>query len=81
MDVSLVDYPSLNMLTQRMMLAKKDNFINWTKHHICKDYHLMNKWTCLDKYAMPLFKEIFDALGRAKVLILWTCTLVIINYH
>jgi len=27
----------------------------------------MNKWICLDKYAMPLFKEIFDALGWAKV--------------
>jgi len=34
---------------------------------MCGDYNLMNKWTHLDKYAMPLSKEIFDALGQAKV--------------
>jgi len=27
----------------------------------------MNKWTYLEKYAMPLLEEIFDALGHAKV--------------
>jgi hypothetical protein len=27
----------------------------------------MNKWMHLDKHAMPLSKEIFDALGQAKV--------------
>jgi hypothetical protein len=27
----------------------------------------MNKHTHLDKYAMPLLKEIFDALGQVKV--------------
>jgi hypothetical protein len=34
---------------------------------MCGDYHLMNKHTHLDKYAMPLLKEIFDALGQVKV--------------
>jgi hypothetical protein len=37
-----------------------------------------NKQTCLDKYVMPLLKEIFDILKQAKVfntLNLW------FNYH
>jgi hypothetical protein len=34
---------------------------------MCGDYCVVNKWTCLDKYAMPLLEEIFDALGHAKV--------------
>jgi hypothetical protein len=34
---------------------------------MCGDYCLINKRTRLDKYAMPLPKEIFDALGQAKV--------------
>jgi len=34
---------------------------------MCGDYHLVNKWTHLDKYAMPLLEEIFDGLGQAKV--------------
>jgi hypothetical protein len=29
----------------------------------------VNKWTHLDKYAMPLLNEIFDALQQAKVFI------------
>jgi hypothetical protein len=37
-------------------------------HCMCGDYHLVSKRTHLDKYAMPLPKEIFDALGQAKVL-------------
>jgi hypothetical protein len=42
------------------------------------DYHLMNKQTRLDKYAMPLLEEIFDALVQAKVF----STLVLrSNYH
>jgi hypothetical protein len=43
------------------------SFNNWIEHNMCGDYHLMNKWTPLDKYGMPLPKEIFDALGQAKV--------------
>jgi len=27
----------------------------------------MNKWTCSNKYAMPLLEEIFDAFRHAKV--------------
>jgi len=34
---------------------------------MCGDYCLVNKWTCSDKYAMPLLEEIFDALGHAKI--------------
>ncbi len=44
------------------MLTKKDIYGNWTKRHMCEDY-AMNKHTHSDKYAMPLPKEIFDALG------------------
>jgi len=50
-----------------MMLAKKDIFSNWIEHRMCGDYCPMNKRTRLNKYAMPLSKEIFDALGHAKV--------------
>jgi hypothetical protein len=50
-----------------MMLAKKDIFSNWMEWHMCRDYRLVNKRMHLDKYAMPLLEEIFDALGQAKV--------------
>ncbi len=46
-----------------MMLVKKENFDNWMEWHMCGDYRLINKCTCLEKYAMALSKEIFDALG------------------
>ncbi len=46
-----------------MMLAKKDIFGNWIEQCMCGDYGLVNKHMCLDKYAMPLPKEIFDTLG------------------
>ncbi len=49
-----------------MMPAKKDIFGNWIKHHMCGDYYPMNKRIHSDKYAMPLSKEIFDALAHAK---------------
>jgi hypothetical protein len=46
-----------------MMGAKKDIFGNWIECCMCGDYCPMNKHTCLNKYPMPLPKEIFDALG------------------
>jgi len=49
------------------MLTKKDIFGNWIEHRMCADYHPLNKQTYLDKYAMLLMEEVFDALGRAKV--------------
>ncbi len=57
------------------------SFSNWIEHNMCGDYHLMNKWTCLDKYAMPLPKEIFDALGQAKVFSTLDWNLATINCH
>jgi hypothetical protein len=45
---------------------------------MCGDYHLVNKWTHLEKYAMPLSKEIFDALQHAKVFITLNLSS---NYH
>jgi hypothetical protein len=51
-----------------MMPAKKDIFGNWTKWHMCGDYHPINKCMHSDKYAMPIPEEIFDAFGQAKVL-------------
>jgi hypothetical protein len=49
------------------MPTKNDIFNNWTKQRMCEDYCPVNKHRNLDKYAMPLPKEIFDALGQAKV--------------
>jgi hypothetical protein len=50
------------------MLAK-DIFGNWIKCHVYMDYHLVNKRTHSNKYAMPLPKEIFDVIGQTKVFI------------
>ncbi len=51
-----------------MMPAKKDIFGNKMKLCTCEDYCPINKCTHLNKYAMFLLKEIFDALCHAKVL-------------
>jgi hypothetical protein len=34
---------------------------------MCRDYHLVNKWTWLNKYAMPLPEEIFETKRQVKV--------------
>jgi hypothetical protein len=49
-----------------MMPTKKNIYGNWIECHMCGDYRLMNKWTCFDKYFMPLLKEIFDTFGRVE---------------
>ncbi len=63
LDVGLVELLRGEYVLAIVMLAKKDIFGNWTKWRMCGDYCLVNKHTCLDKYAMPLLEEIFDALG------------------
>jgi hypothetical protein len=63
LDVGLVELSRGEYVSTTMILAKKDIFSNWTKRHMCGDYHMVNKWTHLNKYAMPLPKEIFDVLG------------------
>jgi hypothetical protein len=45
-----------------MMLTKKDIFDNQIKQCLFGNYHLVNKQTCSDKYAMPLLEEISNAL-------------------
>jgi hypothetical protein len=50
-----------------VMQVKKNIFNNWMECHMCGDYCSMNKWTCLDKYSMPLLKQNFDALGQSKL--------------
>jgi hypothetical protein len=67
LDASLVELLKREYVLVTMMLAKKDIFDNWTKRCMCGDYHPINKHTHLYMYAMPLPKEIFDALGQAKV--------------
>jgi hypothetical protein len=63
MDPSFVTDRRSEYASTTMMPTKKNIFDNWTKCHMCGNYCLTNKWTHLDKYAMPLFEEIFDALG------------------
>jgi hypothetical protein len=63
LDVSLMELSKGEYASTIVMPAKKDIFGNWTEHRMCGDYRLVNKWIRLDKYAMPLPKEIFDALG------------------
>jgi hypothetical protein len=67
LDVSLVELSKGEYASTTMMLTKNEIFGNWIKHHMCGDYHPVNKWTHLHKYAMPLLKEIFDAFGQTKV--------------
>ncbi len=62
MELSKGEYASIIMMS-----TKKYIFDNWMKHHMCEDYHLVNKRTCSNKYAMPLSKEIFDTLEWTKV--------------
>jgi hypothetical protein len=62
LDVGLVELSKAEYVSAIGMLTKKDIYGNWTKRHMCEDY-AMNKHTHSDKYAMPLPKEIFDALG------------------
>jgi hypothetical protein len=67
MDASLMELSRGEYASATMMLTKKEIFGNWTEWCMCGDYHPVNKHMCLDKYAMPLLKDIFDALGQAKV--------------
>jgi len=49
-----------------VMPTKKD-FLAIGRNDTCGDYLPIKKHTCSNKYAMPLLKEIFDALGQTKV--------------
>jgi hypothetical protein len=62
-DANLVELSKGEYGATTIMPTKKNIFGNWTKCHMCENYCLTNKWTRLDKYAMPLFEEILDALG------------------
>jgi hypothetical protein len=50
-----------------VMPSKKDIYGNWTEKRICGDYKRINKFTKLDRYAMPTLEENFEAIGHAKV--------------
>jgi hypothetical protein len=41
---------------EHINIEAKDKYIfgNWIKRYLCGDYHLVNKHTHLEKYAMPL---------------------------
>jgi hypothetical protein len=67
LNANLVELSRGKYASTIMMLAKKDVFGNWIEHHMCGDYHLVNKRTHSNKYVMPLPEEIFDALGHDKV--------------
>jgi hypothetical protein len=54
LDVGLVELCRGEYALPIMMLTEKDIFGNCIKHHMCGDYHLVNKWTCSNKYAIPL---------------------------
>jgi hypothetical protein len=67
LDGDLVELSKNDYVLVIMMFAKNDIFGNWTEWCRCGDYRPINKRTCLNKYAMPLLEEIFDALGQTKV--------------
>jgi hypothetical protein len=67
LDVGLVELFKDECVSITLMPIKKDIFGNWIERHMCGDYCPVNKSTRSKKYAMPLPKKIFDALGHAKV--------------
>jgi hypothetical protein len=50
-----------------VMPSKKDIYGNWTEKKMCGDYRRINKFTKSYRYAMPIPKENFEAIGHAKV--------------
>jgi hypothetical protein len=78
MDVSLGKLSKGKYVSTIVMLTKNDSFCNWIECHMYEDYWLMNKQTHLDKYAMPLPKEISNALGQGKV---FNTLDLCFNYH
>jgi len=72
LDASLVELSRGEYASTTMMLTKKDIFGNWNKPHMCGDYRLVNKWTRLDKYAMPLWKRSLMPLVKPRFLVPWT---------
>jgi hypothetical protein len=54
LDANLVELLKGDYASTIMMPTKKNIFGNWTKLYMCGDYCLVNKRTCLNKYAMPL---------------------------
>jgi hypothetical protein len=54
LDANLVELLKGDYASTIMMPTKKNIFGNWTKRYMCGDYRLVNKCTCLNKYAMPL---------------------------
>jgi len=66
LDASLVEPLRDEYASTIMMPTKKEIFGNRMEWHMCGDYCPVNKCMCLEKYAMPLLEEIFDAFGQAK---------------
>ena len=50
-----------------VMPSKKNIFGNWTEKRMCGDYHPVNRKTKLDRYPMPIPKELFDVIGFSRV--------------
>ena len=46
-----------------VMPSKKDIFGNWTEKRMCGYYRPVNRKTKSDRYLMPIFEELFDAIG------------------
>jgi hypothetical protein len=65
----LVELASLDCeyASATIMPSKKDIYGNWTEKRMCGDYRRINKFTKLDRYAMPTPEENFEAIGHAKV--------------
>jgi len=55
LEANLVELSKGDYASTIMMPTKKYISGNWTKWCMCGDYCLVNKQTCLNKYAMPLF--------------------------
>jgi hypothetical protein len=59
--------PDCEYASATVMPSKKDIYDNWTEKKMCGDYRRINKFTKLDRYAMPTPKENFEVIGHAKV--------------
>ena len=67
LEAGLVELSHGEYASAIVMPAKKDMHGNYMDRRMCGDYCPINRQMKSDKYAMPTPKEIFDAIGHARV--------------
>lgn len=66
-DAKLVEFFNKKYALAIVMPSKKDSFNNWIEKQMCGNYMPINKKIKLDKYTIPIFKEIFNTIRPTKI--------------